>query len=105
SWGPGSAPHLAGAMLAHAAQINIVHVPYKGEGALVQDMSAGVVQMGFVIDARPLIDAGRLRALGATSLEPWFTLPAVPSISQSGLPGFEFLGWQGFLAPAGTPDA
>jgi tripartite-type tricarboxylate transporter receptor subunit TctC len=105
SWGNGTAPHIAGAMLASAAGIDIVHVPYKGEAAIVQDMVAGRVQMAFMIDAKPHIDAGRLRALGTTAPEPWFTLPAVPPIGQSALPGFKFLAWQGLLAPAGTPSA
>jgi tripartite-type tricarboxylate transporter receptor subunit TctC len=104
SWGNGTATHLAGAMLASAAGIDIVHVPYKGEAPVVQDLMAGQLDLAFVIDARSNVESGRLRALGTTAPEPWFTLPAVPSIGQS-LPGFKFQAWQGVLAPAGTSDA
>jgi tripartite-type tricarboxylate transporter receptor subunit TctC len=105
SWGSGSAPHLISVMLATGAQIDVVQVPYKGEGALVLDMISGRVDFGFVIDVRQYVEAGKLRALGTTSSESWFTLPEVPPIGQSALPGFKFLGWMGLLAPAGTPDA
>jgi tripartite-type tricarboxylate transporter receptor subunit TctC len=104
SWGSGSAPHLISVMLATAAKIDVVQVPYKGEGALVLDMISGRVDFGFVIDARPNVQAGTLRVLGTTSSEPWFTLPEAPPISQS-IPDFKFLGWMGLLAPVGTPDA
>lgn len=105
SWGSGSAPHLISVMLATAAKIDVVQVPYKGEGALVLDMISGRLDFAFVIDARPNVEAGKLRALGTTASEPWFTLPEVPPIAQSAVPGFKFLGWMGVLAPAGTPDA
>jgi tripartite-type tricarboxylate transporter receptor subunit TctC len=104
SWGNGTATHIAGAMLASAAGIDIVHVPYKGDGPVMQELIAGRLQFAFVIDAKPNVEAGRLRALGTTSPEPWFTLPDVPPIGQSSLPGFKFMAWQGLLAPAGTPD-
>jgi tripartite-type tricarboxylate transporter receptor subunit TctC len=103
SWGNGTATHLAGAMLASAAGIDIVHVPYKGEAPVVQDLIAGQLDLAFVIDARSNVESGRLRALGTTAPEPWFTLPEVPSIGQS-LPGFKFQAWQGVLVPAGTSD-
>lgn len=104
SWGNGTATHIAGAMLASAAGIDVVHVPYKGDGPVMQDLIAGRLQFAFVIEAKPNVEAGRLRALGTTSPEPWFTMPDVPPIGQSALPGFQFMAWQGLLAPAGTPD-
>jgi tripartite-type tricarboxylate transporter receptor subunit TctC len=104
SIGNGSSTHLAGAMLATAAKIDIVHVPYKGEAPVVQDMLAGQLDIAFVIDARAHVAAGKVRVLGTTAPAPWFTLPDVPSLGAI-LPGFKFLAWQGLLAPAGTPDA
>ena len=104
SIGTGSSTHLAGAMLASAAKIDIVHVPYKGEAPVVQDMLSGQLDIAFVIDARAHVAAGKVRVLGTTAPEPWFTLPDVPSLGAT-LPGFKFLAWQGLMAPAGTPDA
>jgi tripartite-type tricarboxylate transporter receptor subunit TctC len=103
SIGNGSSTHIAGTMLATAAKIDVVHVPYKGEAPVVQDLLAGQLDFAFVIDARAHVAAGKVRVLGTTAPEPWFTLPDVPSLGAT-LPGFKFLAWQGLLAPAATPD-
>jgi tripartite-type tricarboxylate transporter receptor subunit TctC len=104
SIGTGSSTHIAGAMLATAAKIDVVHVPYKGEAPVVQDLLAGQLDFAFVIDARAHVAAGKVRVLGTTAPEPWFTLPDVPPLGAT-VAGFKFLAWQGLMAPAGTPDA
>ncbi len=101
--GIGSVSHFAVAKFLTSAKIDVVSVAYKGEAAAVADLLAGSVQMMFMTGAKPYVDEGRLRALGTCSPEPWFTLPNVPTIAGAGLPGFQFLGWQGIVAPAKTP--
>ena len=107
SAGVGSQVHLAGENFANAAGIDIVHVPYKGEAPAYTDLMGHQTQMmvGNFAAASALLGKGRLRALAVTSKQRVPALPDVPTVSESGLPGFENTGWFGLLAPAGTPPA
>jgi tripartite-type tricarboxylate transporter receptor subunit TctC len=107
SAGVGSQIHLAGESFASAAGIDIVHVPYKGEAPAYTDLIGHQIQMmvGNFAAASPLLGAGRLRALAVTGKERSPLLPDVPTVAESGLPGFENTGWFGLLAPAATPAA
>jgi tripartite-type tricarboxylate transporter receptor subunit TctC len=103
----GSTNHLAALLFKSMAAINIVHIPYKGTGAALPDLVAGRVQMmfpnaGAVTD---LIKSGRLRALAVTSLQPSALVPGVPTVTATGLPGYESIATQGIFAPARTPPA
>lgn len=105
SAGVGSQVHMAAENFASAAAIDIVHVPYKGEALGFNDLVAGQIQMmvGNMAAAAPFVTAGKLKALGVTSRERSKMLPNVPTVAESGLPGFENTGWFGLMAPAGTP--
>ena len=107
SAGVGSQVHLAGENFANAAGIDIVHVPYKGEAPAYTDLIAHQTQMmvGNFAAASALLGKGRLRALAVTGKQRSPLLPDVPTVAESGLPGFENNGWFGLLAPAGTPAA
>ena len=107
SAGVGSQVHLAGENFADAAGIDIVHVPYKGEAPAYTDLMAHQTQMmvGNFAAASALLGKGRLRALAVTGRQRSPLLPDVPTVAESGLPGFENTGWFGLLAPAGTPPA
>lgn len=105
SGGVGSTPHLSGALFASMAGINLVHVPYKGASPATTDLLAGQVQLSFlgVASSLPLIRDGRLRGLAVTGIKRVSELPAVPSVHESGLPGYDVNPWYGVLAPAGLP--
>ncbi len=105
SAGVGSQVHMAAENFASAAGVDIVHVPYKGEALGFNDLVAGQIQMmvGNMAAATPFVNAGKLKALGVTSRERSKMLPNVPTVAESGLPGFENSGWFGLMAPAGTP--
>jgi tripartite-type tricarboxylate transporter receptor subunit TctC len=107
SGGVGSAIHLAMELFENAAGIDVVHIPYKGAAPALADVVGGQVLMMFATPPASIgyIRAGRLRALGVTSLGRLAILPGVPTIAESGYPGFEANNWYGVLAPAGTPDA
>lgn len=107
SSGNGTPPHLAGEMFKMATGINIVHVPYKGAGQAMIDLVGGQVQMAFAIvsAALPQVQAGKVRALGITSLNTSPLAPDLPTLESQGLRGFDVRGWNGFVAPAGTPRA
>ena len=104
SWGRGSATHLATELLMTMTRVKLVQVPYKGSGNAMPDMLAGNVQMAFdsMLSSVPYIRAGRLRPLGITALKRSSAIPDVPTLSESGLDGFEAGSWYGFLAPART---
>lgn len=106
SAGVGSQVHLAAENFADAARIEIKHVPYRGEAVAYNDLIAGQIQMmvGNFAAASALLGPGRLRALAVTGKQRSEQLPDVPTVAESGLPGFENTGWFGFLAPAGTPQ-
>ena len=104
SAGSGSAPHLATELLKQRAGIDILHVPYKGGGPMVADLLGGQIQVGIGDQANlmPQVKAGKLRALAVGSLRRSPNYPEVPTIAESGLPGFEAGAWQGLAAAAGT---
>ena len=105
SGGIGVLPHLIGELFKARAGIDIVHVPYKGGGPSINDVVAGNVQMTFEATSvlAPLIKVDRLRALAVTSAKRIPELPDVPTMIESGYPGFVTTAWTGLLAPAGTP--
>jgi len=105
SAGVGSNLHMAMELLKHRTGIEVTHVPYKGVGPALQDTLAGHVMsmVSNAASAKPHIDAGKLRALGVTSLKRTSALPDVPSIAEAGIKDYEVLNWFGLFAPAGTP--
>lgn len=104
SAGIGSQVHMAGEALADKAGIDLVHVPYKGESLAYADLMAGHVQLvvGNIAGVAPLVASGRVRALAVTSAHRSAMLPDVPTSSESGMPGFEMVGWFALMAPAGV---
>jgi tripartite-type tricarboxylate transporter receptor subunit TctC len=107
STGYGAAPHIAAELLKRTAGISMTHVPYKGGSDAVIALLGGHVQMSFgaVSTAQPHMRAGRLRALGVTSLKRLAAMPDVPTFAESVLPGFDVVQWYGVFAPAGMPPA
>jgi tripartite-type tricarboxylate transporter receptor subunit TctC len=105
SGGIGVLPHLIGEMFKARAGVDIVHVPYRGGGPSINDVVAGQIQMTFEGTSvlLPLIQAGKLRALAVTSPNRVRELPDVPTMIESGYPGFSSTSWTGLLAPAQTP--
>ena len=106
SAGMGSQVHMAAENFVNSAGIQATHIPYKGESAALADLAAGSIQfiVGNIAAALPFVNNGRLRALGVTSKTRSQLLPDVPTVAESGLPGFEHSGWFGFMLPAGTPQ-
>jgi tripartite-type tricarboxylate transporter receptor subunit TctC len=106
SAGVGSTVHLAGEFFKRTAGVDIVHVPYKGSGPATSDLVGGQVQMMFgpAVNTLPLAQAGNLRALAVTSAKRSALAPDLPTVAESGLPGFDVVGWYGLAAPAGTPQ-
>jgi len=107
SGGAGTNTHLGGELFKSLAQVDLVHVPYRGAGAVLQDLLGGSVQM--LVTSAPtvssLIKSGQLRALLVTGEERLATLPDVPSAPEAGLPKMIMKFWVGFAAPAATPPA
>ena len=105
--GPGSGAHLAGELLKSSAGIEMVHVPFNGIAPAVTAVVAGDVQVMFAgtSSAMPQVSGGKLRALGVASPKRIAALPALPTLDESGLPGFDVTSWYGIVAPAGTPPA
>jgi tripartite-type tricarboxylate transporter receptor subunit TctC len=103
--GNGTVSHLAGELLQRAAGVKLTHVPYKGAAQALSDTLGGQVQsfMSSVPSALAQVKGGRLRAIAVTSAKRSPELPAVPTIAESGYPGFEANTWYGLLVPAGTP--
>src|SRR5258706_2899801 len=106
STGNGGSPHLAMELFKMQAKIDIVHIPYKGTPPAVTDLIAGQVSMMFAntLSVLPYVNSGRLRALGISSAKRSAAAPALPTIAETGMPGFEASTWFGMLAPAGTPQ-
>jgi len=107
SSGTATTTHLAGEHFAQMAGLQIVHVPYKGGGPAMIDMLGGVVQLYInnLVEVLPHVKAGRVRMLAIASAKRSPLMPDMPTIAESGLPGYESGLWYGVLAPAGTPAA
>ena len=104
SSGSGSSTHLTGELFQQMTKTEMVHVPYKGTGPLLNDLMAGHVPLGFdqITAVLPFTQSGKLRALGVASLERSAAAPDIPTIAEV-VPGFEAIAWMGLLGPAGTP--
>jgi len=107
SAGKGTVGHLVGAMMESAASIKLLHAPYKGAAAALNDLIGGRVSLffGSYPAVRSYLESGRLRALAVTSAARADYLASVPTLAESGLPGFEAVAWYGFVAPAGVDSA
>jgi tripartite-type tricarboxylate transporter receptor subunit TctC len=105
SAGNGTTSHLAGELFKTQAGIQIVHVPYRGGALAATDLVGGHVQMMIEVmpNAYPLVRSGRVRGLAVSTARRYPGTPELPTIAESGLPGFEASAWDGVLAPAGTP--
>jgi len=107
SAGNGTPPHLAAELFKTMTGTSMVHVPYKGNTQAFSDLVSGQLSVSFptIPSALPLMQGGRLRALAVTSSKRSALLPAVPTMAEAGLPGYDASTWYGLLAPAGTPTA
>jgi len=107
SSGAGGAPHLAAEILKSSAGIELLHVPYKGGGPAVADLMAGHVNLLFatVLEGSGAVRSGKLRGLAVSSATRSLALPELPTVAESGVPGFDTGSWIGMLAPAGTTQA
>lgn len=107
SSGSGTATHLGGELFKARAGLDLRHIPYKGTGLMIPDLVAGRVTMTIAAVATflPLVRDGRLRAIAVASEKRTPTLPDVPTVAESGYPGFDTSSWQGAWAPAKTPTA
>jgi tripartite-type tricarboxylate transporter receptor subunit TctC len=107
SYGLGAYPHLAGAHMSLTQQADMNHVAYKGEAPMVQDLIGGQIQMAYAsaLQAKPHIEAGKLKAIGVTGERRMSTLPNVPTLAEQGLTdeAYRLTGWLAVAAPAGTP--
>src|SRR3954469_6334276 len=104
--GNGAAPHLAAVLFMRLANVDMVHVPYKGGGPAVQSLLAGDTQLSFATppSVLPLVQAGRLKALAVTSRDTTALVPGVPGMAEAGLPSYEISFWYGLFVPSGTPS-
>jgi tripartite-type tricarboxylate transporter receptor subunit TctC len=104
--GVGSGPHLAIELFAIQTKIKVLHVPYRGSAPAVMELVGG--RLDFMMDPpatmMEFIRNGKLRALAVSSAKEYFALPAAPTITESGVPGFDVSAWQGLVAPAGLPE-
>ena len=103
----GGSPHMSAELLKMMAGVDMVHVPYKGAAPMLSDLLGGQIQIGF--DNLPstinFVRTGKVRAIAVTTPQRWPGAPDIPTVAESGLPGYEVSGWFGLLAPAGTPKA
>ena len=107
SAGNGTVGHLAGEMFAQGFGVKFLHVPYKGAAPVLTDLLGGQIDLSFSTPQAVVqqIKGGKLRALAVTSAKRSKILPDVPTVAESGQPGFEAVDWKALVAPAGTPDA
>ena len=105
SSGVGGTGHLAGELFSTMANVKMTHVPYKGGGPAMVDLIAGQVQLVFATAASavPHIKSGKIKGIAVTTIKRSALMPSIPTIAESGLPGFDANNWYGLLAPAGTP--
>lgn len=105
SAGNGASNHLAGEMIKSLSGIKMMHVPYKGDSPGVPDVASGAVSlmMPTVVAGMPHVKSGRLRAIAVTSPKRVGSMPDVPTVAESGIPGFEAVSWGGVMGPAGMP--
>lgn len=107
SWGTGSYAHLAGAYMSKTMDADMVHVAYKGEAPMIQELIGGQLQLCFssALNTKPFIDSGRLKAIGVTGRQRMDILPKLPSIYEQGVQddAYAIFGWLAIGAPAGTP--
>lgn len=105
SSGNGGPSHLAAEMLKSMAGIQLTHVPYKGIATVINDLLSGQVQMTFTVpgSGMPHVRSGRLRALGVTTAKRSAVVPDIPTIAESGVPGYDTATWYAVVVPAGTP--
>jgi tripartite-type tricarboxylate transporter receptor subunit TctC len=105
SAGNGSGSHLAGELFNTMTGVKLTHIPYKGSGLAITELIGGQVQLMFagIVPIDPHVKSGRVRSIAVTSAKRSVAIPQVPTIAESGLPGFEVVGWYGVLAPARTP--
>ncbi|MBC7781646.1 MAG: tripartite tricarboxylate transporter substrate binding protein [Proteobacteria bacterium] len=105
SSGPGTTTHLAGEFMWSRSDVKVTHVPYKAAGQAITDFVGGHVPiMIYAIPAlRPFIDSGKIRPIAVTSVKRVPSLPTVPTVGETLIPGFDFTAWFGIMAPAGTP--
>ena len=107
SSGIGAASHLSGELFKAQAHVDLQHVPYKGTGQALTDLLGGQIELMFAPTQTviPQLQSGRLRAIAVTGTKPLEALPALPTVTASGLPGYQAQGWFGLLAPKATPPA
>jgi len=105
SSGAGAASHLSAELFKSMAKVDMLHVPYKGTGQVLSDLLAGQVDLLFAPSQTVIshVKAGKLKALAVTGAKRSESLPGLPTVAESGLPGYEAVGWFGVLAPAATP--
>jgi tripartite-type tricarboxylate transporter receptor subunit TctC len=105
SAGNGTPPHISAELFRQLTQTDLMHVPYKGSAQALTDVLAGQIQLMFVntVSSIQHVRAGRLRVLGITTAQRASVAPEVPTIAESGVPGYELITWTGIAAPAGTP--
>lgn len=105
--GNGTVLHIASALMSRKGEFKALHVPYKGIGSFTTDLAGGQIDAGFLpwVAAAPLIKAGQIRALGISTPKRLSALPDVPTLAESGFPGFDVDGWVALIAPKGTPLA
>jgi tripartite-type tricarboxylate transporter receptor subunit TctC len=106
SAGVGTPPHLAGELFKSMTGVDIVHVPFREANSAINAVLGGSVEMMFAIASTAMsqIESGKLRGIAVTTLHPTPLVPGVPAVAEAGIPGFEVIGWNGFVAPLGTPD-
>jgi tripartite-type tricarboxylate transporter receptor subunit TctC len=99
-------PHLAGELFKSVANVNMVHIPYKAASAALIDIVAGNIELSFASmpSAYGLVRSGKLRPVAVTSLKRSVVVPELPTVAESGYPGFETAAWQGLVGPANLPD-
>ena len=105
SAGNGSGSHLAGELFNTMTGVKLTHIPYKGSGLAITELIGGQVQLMFagIVPIDPHVKSGRVRSIAVSSAKRSVAVPQVPTVAESGLPGFEVVGWYGVLAPARTP--